>query len=165
MVHAGLEKFLYSIWQCVRNKEHDRLVSFLETEERNFYRGKSAASSDVVHDYLHLKFPFSDGNKCSHDSAAICGFTLLHLAAAVGSLHSTSLLLERGCDPNVSDCQNRTPLYYAAESGYLTVCITLLEKGADINLLDCSVRRPFEYFPQGAFSAFASLLIDFSCSS
>jgi hemoglobin len=68
------------------------------------------------------------------------GRTLLHQAAAVGSLTTVELLLSLGVDPNTPDSGRHTPLYCvgnecAFESGGKVVR-ALVQGGADVNARD-----------------------------
>jgi ankyrin repeat protein len=68
--------------------------------------------------------------------------TPLHLAARLGYIAGTSLLLEHGTDFSCIDEVGQTPLYAAARSGRLETMRLLLEKGADMNVKDASGWTP-----------------------
>jgi truncated hemoglobin YjbI len=68
------------------------------------------------------------------------GRTLLHQAAAAGSLTTVELLLRLGADPNAPDGGGHTPLYCVgnecAAEGAGKVVRTLVQGGADVNAHD-----------------------------
>jgi truncated hemoglobin YjbI len=68
------------------------------------------------------------------------GRTLLHEAAAAGSLRIVELLLSLGADANVADTGGHTPLYCLANEcaveGAGSVVRALVERGADVNASD-----------------------------
>ncbi|KAI3425195.1 hypothetical protein D9Q98_008964 [Chlorella vulgaris] len=65
------------------------------------------------------------------------GYSLLHLAAGVGSLASVTFLLECGADPNERDNREGvTPLHSAALGACVRCVKALLEAGADPGLED-----------------------------
>ena len=63
------------------------------------------------------------------------GETALHRAAGNDHLEIVQLLLQRGADPNASDCDMHTPLMNAQS---LECVDLLLNAGADINAFDCT---------------------------
>ena len=68
------------------------------------------------------------------------GRTLLHEAAAAGSLDTVQLLLSLGADPNSKDAGGHTPLYSLANEGNVTgagqVARVLVQAGADVDAHD-----------------------------
>jgi hypothetical protein len=72
------------------------------------------------------------------------GRTLLHEAAAAGSLTMVELLLRLGADPNAPDGGDHTPLYClgneCAVEGAGKVVRTLVQGGADVNAQDGAKR-------------------------
>jgi hypothetical protein len=61
------------------------------------------------------------------------GTTVLHLAIEGGRIKLMKLLLERGCDVNVTDLDGCTPLWVACESGRMDMVKVIVEHGADIH--------------------------------
>jgi ankyrin repeat protein len=72
------------------------------------------------------------------------GRTLLHEAAAAGSLSVTELLLTAGAEPDARDFGGHTPLYCLANEceakGSGSVVHTLVRAGADVNARDIAKR-------------------------
>ena len=51
----------------------------------------------------------------------------LHIAARNGQYAICKLLLDRGADPKVEDCNGETPFFHAAAAGHLSVCKLLAQ--------------------------------------
>jgi hypothetical protein len=87
-------------------------------------------------DYVHSKLT-ADPTLAKERHA---GRTLLHDAAAAGSLGTVELLLNLGADPNVLDGGRHTPLYSVgnecAVKGAASVIRALVKAGADVNVGD-----------------------------
>jgi ankyrin repeat protein len=63
-------------------------------------------------------------------------FTLLHMAVARNYPEIAELLLEKGADPNIKDCEGNTPLHFAAEENNLSLLKLLSKKGGNINAVN-----------------------------
>jgi ankyrin repeat protein len=61
------------------------------------------------------------------------GKSTLHLAIEAGRLKLVKLLLERGCDANVTDLQGYTPLCSACKIGRLDMVKMMVGHGADVH--------------------------------
>lgn len=59
------------------------------------------------------------------------GACLIHLAAGLGDVSTTRLLLSKGADPNCRDTKGLTPLHYCASSNKLMPAQLLIDHGAD----------------------------------
>ena len=66
--------------------------------------------------------------QCTHNH----NFTPLILAAKVGSLAATNILLEYGADPNLSEADSWTPLMFASVRDKVSIVDRLLRAGADV---------------------------------
>lgn len=69
----------------------------------------------------------------------------LAMAALIGSVGITRLLLDYGTNVNTLDECHRTPLSYAAEIGHLTCIRMLIDAGADVNMVDERENPPLHY--------------------
>lgn len=58
------------------------------------------------------------------------GFCVLHCAARRGDLGAVRLLINRGCDVNIPDQDDYTPLMLAAKEGHTSMCELLISSGA-----------------------------------
>ena len=59
------------------------------------------------------------------------GYVALHMAVARGSVEGVIALLEEGADPNLTNSNERTPLYEAVTRGRVDLAEELLRAGAD----------------------------------
>jgi len=64
--------------------------------------------------------------------------SMLHVAAAMGSLEATNILISHKADVNAKDKFRRTPLFLAARNGFADIVTKLQESGADIHMEDSS---------------------------
>ena len=62
------------------------------------------------------------------------GFTALHAATACGDLDVTRLLIEAGCNVNVTSLFGRTPLMTVAQNGYTSILKELIAAGCNVDL-------------------------------
>ena len=67
-------------------------------------------------------------------------FTALHFATLYGNVEITKALLENGCQVNISNVDNETPLHYGVNSPEITSL--LLQFGAKINVQDYDGETP-----------------------
>ncbi|KAJ5346977.1 uncharacterized protein N7506_000230 [Penicillium brevicompactum] len=91
------------------------------------------------------------------------GLTPLSLAAQMGSVELTKLLLERGGSANSEDLYGKCPLHYAAEAYFgiiHKVVALLIQNGANVNSRDNSGHTPLHSVvaKEGAWEAVAELL-------
>ena len=70
------------------------------------------------------------------------GNSPLHIAAAIGSLPITKLLLSGGADINATNAELNTPLLAAVQNGRDDVSIFLIKNGADLKKPDVSGDTP-----------------------
>lgn len=70
------------------------------------------------------------------------GNSPLHIAAALGSLPITELLLSEGADINATNTELNTPLHAAIQNGRDEVSIFLIKNGADLNKHNASGYTP-----------------------
>ena len=67
----------------------------------------------------------------------------LHLAAIRGNIAIMRLLIKAGCDKNIKDFDENTPLHYTSEYGNVD-CIIYLIKEA---MVDTNIKNKFGYQP------------------
>ena len=80
-----------------------------------------------------------DVGRCSDD----LGESLLHVAAAAGSVACCAALLDRGAQCSTIDATRGTPLHTASDEGCTDVIVLLLERGkADVNCVDMYGNTP-----------------------
>ncbi len=75
--------------------------------------------------------------------------TLLHMAAASGSLKTLQYLLDHGQEIDFGDIQGNTPLHFAALNGYTKGVEFLLEHGADKSLENKWGQAPWQVASTG----------------
>lgn len=103
---------------------------------------KVAAESDDIQFARQLLDMGADVNRDS------IGETALHTAAKRDHLEIVSLLLQRGANPDASDCDMYTPLMYAES----LECINLLlAAGADIHAFDCAGAEVVRHYEDPEF--------------
>lgn len=70
------------------------------------------------------------------------GLTLLHVLCMNNNYSLTKDLLSAGANPNIQDCDGKTPLYYAYSNDLVNV---LMENKADPNIRDKRGKTPLHY--------------------
>ena len=76
------------------------------------------------------------------DGRSQSGFTMLHYAAKDNKPDIIEFLVNSGCDINLGDDEEQTPLHKAAIFGGIESIQLLLEKGADVNKVDNNGHTP-----------------------
>jgi ankyrin repeat protein len=84
----------------------------------------------------------------------------LHVAAQVGSLPLTQLLLDFKARPNVKNRHKHTPLHHAIEKGHGEVARLLLEAGADLALLQEPKFAPLHGWLEGGNETAVLLMVE-----
>lgn len=100
--------------------------------------------ADVVFG-LSLALPGADGS--------------LHVAAHIGSMGFTRLLLSMGVDVDAADAQGATALHYAAACGHAGVLGELLSAAADVGAQDHQQQTPLHYAASGSSAEAVCLLL------
>lgn len=92
--------------------------------------------------------------------ALVSGQSALH--AAISSIESTKLLLDRGVNVNFADGDGYTALHYAAMRGYHEIAQLLLANGAAIDALSHKLRTPLHLATGSGYATehLVSLLLD-----
>jgi len=90
--------------------------------------------------------------------------SILHTLAYHDMLDACNLLLRYGADPNISNCNDETPLFWAVRMNCFHVVMTLLENGADTNVLDKSGSSPLHYACCHAVPEVIPLLLSYHCN-
>ncbi|XP_065070350.1 uncharacterized protein LOC135695275 isoform X1 [Rhopilema esculentum] len=99
-----------------------------------------AASCIESGNYRQLEILIDSG--LAINSKDINEFSLLHHAAVRNQVEITTLLLERGADPNCEGPSDQTPLHCAAGQGNRAIAKVLLEFGANVRAKDRLFRTP-----------------------
>jgi truncated hemoglobin YjbI len=125
---------------AIRSGDAERAIALAETCERTVLTGVLALMIGSGHSVLldHVQ------ERLTRDPALIreryAGRTLLHTAAAQGSLTIVELLLHLGADPNAADGGGHTPLYSVGNeckvSGCGKVVHALVRAGANVDARD-----------------------------
>ena len=72
-------------------------------------------------------------------------FTALHVAAQMGDLEVTELLLSKGATLKSTDKESPSPLHASAGRGHVDVMKKLLSKGADVEDTDDNLDTPLHW--------------------
>ncbi|CAH0038071.1 unnamed protein product [Clonostachys solani] len=107
---------------CDDNTGSNFIITFLQND------GQVEASGQVL--LVPEAMPESNGIMNNRDEHPR-NLTGLHLAAFFGITPAVASLLKSGCDPNIVDAYNRTPIWYAARKGHIASAKLLLSAGAD----------------------------------
>ena len=86
--------------------------------------------------------------------------SLLHIAAAVGSVRTVDWVLERGGSTEVLDFVDATPLWVACQKGNLGVVKQLVEAGADAGVKDVEFQGLLHAVCEGGDADVARYLLD-----
>lgn len=113
--HGHVEAFRVLVYAGANvklcNKSGDTAISISELHQNR----------DLFEKVL-LEFALEKGNNG--------GFCVLHCAARRGDLGAVRLLISRGCDVNIPDEDDYTPLMLAAKEGHSSMCELLISSGA-----------------------------------
>jgi ankyrin repeat protein len=99
-------------------KQFVALLQKPDPDDRSEWRTHEDTFSDFLADISNCKFDLNrnhvlfDLNGQEYSGPALC------VAAMYGSSLNVELLFIAGCNPNVGDCQNMTPLHWAAQNGH-----------------------------------------------
>jgi ankyrin repeat protein len=87
------------------------------------------------------------------------------LAAQVGAEEIAKILLDAGCDPNLSDNEKLTALHYASENGHTKLCELMLARNAAADCKDhAGNMRMFKKSLHYYFPSFTNLFVSCSCT-
>ena len=89
------------------------------------------------------------------------GRTALLMAAALGYVEHSTLLLDHHANIEISDSSSTTPLIIAAAEGHLKIFQLLLDRGANINAKDEKGRDSLSYAAHNGFEEVVKLLLAF----
>ncbi|KAK7573953.1 hypothetical protein V9T40_011144 [Parthenolecanium corni] len=102
-----------------------------------------AASQPQYKECLELLLDYSNSICLNINAQTRNGETALHIACQYGCADSTSLLLQKGCNPyKVTSRSNNSALHIAAANGYSKIVEYLVEYPENINKRDCSGLTP-----------------------
>jgi ankyrin repeat protein len=83
----------------------------------------------------------------------------LNMAARIGSMEITNLLLGYGADPMAKGSKGKTPLHDAARKGHVVLAQLYLDKGIAIGVQDEEGARPLDEAAAGGHIAMIRLLV------
>ncbi|XP_054550834.1 ankyrin repeat domain-containing protein 26-like isoform X3 [Talpa occidentalis] len=95
----------------------------------------------------------------SFSLSASSSWTALHLACANGHREVVTLLVERKCQLNLCDSENRTALMKAVQCQQEECAAILLEHGADPDLVDMDGNTALHYAVRGQNAAIIAKLL------
>mmetsp|Transcript_4703 Transcript_4703/g.9844 ORF Transcript_4703/g.9844 Transcript_4703/m.9844 type:complete len:354 (-) Transcript_4703:66-1127(-) len=109
------------------------LLGLWPDQEQVEKRDVMVSEGDVEENYRHVIDAFKQGVLDVHARSRENNWSLLHLAAAAGSVIATSVLVLGGA--NVEEVENLlcTPLFRAIENLQENTAVYLIEKGSDVN--------------------------------
>ncbi|KAF3071792.1 Ankyrin-1 [Trichoderma lentiforme] len=85
----------------------------------------------------------------------------LHVAACLGLSDVVAELINKGCDPDVRDKRNRSPLWWAAYNGHAGIVELLLERNVDTEVKDTfDYRTPLKLAAKRGSVSVVRLLLD-----
>lgn len=85
----------------------------------------------------------------------------LHVAACLGLSSIVAELINKGCDPDVRDKRNRSPLWWAVYNGHAGIVELLLEQNVDTEVKDTfSYRTPLKLAAERGLVSVVRLLLD-----
>jgi len=82
----------------------------------------------------------------------------LHWAASFGSVKVATVLLEHGCDPNITNETGQTALHLACKGKHADVIELLLSEGARVDMADAEGKLPIDVLPAEAKPGLKELL-------
>ncbi|XP_046354230.2 poly [ADP-ribose] polymerase tankyrase-2-like [Haliotis rufescens] len=97
---------------------------------------------DMAHLFLSLGVKISRISKPTISSnCCILNWPIIQ-ACCSGSAKLVQLLIDGGCDVNVTDDEGNTALHHACEHEHVSVARVLIEAGANVNKLNCEYASP-----------------------
>ena len=147
------------------------LFNYVKDDLKIFYKLLNKRTNNIFHIaakankfyplifyYERIKHLFPSSNPL--DIANHLGFTPLHYACHYSHKHFADILLDLGCQVNVKDKHDETPLHYAVASGNFSLVKKLLLHGADRNSLNDKQQKPIDSAYKFKYTSIINLLND-----
>jgi len=90
---------------------------------------------------------------------SVAADSTLHWAASFGGLNVATVLLANGCNVNIINGEDQTPLHLACKGKHYELIRLLLDEGADTTKFDRAGKIPGEYLTAGSNPAIEELLL------
>lgn len=134
-----------SIFDDILDKANENTMSVL-VKNADFDQMEDLLRNDGNRDIL-LCHPLCSCNKCEslmENQATVNekGQNLLHIAVLYNKVDVVEFLIEKGCNVNVVDHANDTPLHSAAKKGYQNILLYLLQNGAKADATNADGNTP-----------------------
>ncbi|KAL7789629.1 ankyrin repeat-containing domain protein [Trichoderma afarasin] len=137
-----------------RGLEVQRVMHFLDKREKSALWHDSLMQIDLARTHLSA----SSTDELLQISEHVVE---LHVAACLGLSDVVAELIKMGCDPDVRDKRNRSPLWWAAYNGHAGIVELLLEQKVDIEVKDTfSYRTPLKLAAKRGLVSIVGLLLD-----
>lgn len=171
-----VEKYYKSPGSISDTTQHNSLLTYASLHWPDHFRhifSSPEARSELSREFFRPKTPIREDWwrfywEREQYGGAPPAFTLLHLAAFLGNLEWTKILLKRHSGDDLSfhrpisqvDSDGRTPLFWAAARGHREVTELLLNHGARINAKDQSKLSALHIAITGVHKEVVALLLE-----
>ncbi|KAF9153345.1 hypothetical protein BG015_003626 [Linnemannia schmuckeri] len=145
-IHTAALEGQFGLVKQLLEQDKTALISKDEDERQPLHWAVSGKRLDIV-EYLIQQ-------------GAPSGWTPLHIAASVGNVEITTLLLSKDANVNTKTETGTTPLHYASSKNHLDVARILLDKGADPKLDDDNKQTPLHRAAVRGYTPLTKLLIE-----
>jgi len=158
-VHVELIGFVRTVLELAVFKGHANVVKLLLENGAEVEEG---ALREAVKrgDRTILQYLLDHGADLTHRYDDYDERTILHQAAAEGSLDMVKRLIDKGVDIDARDIKDWSSLHLAAVCGHQTVVQVLLDAGADINAKTCLHSTPLYVATDAKQTAVVQTLLD-----
>lgn len=134
--------------------EVQKVVHFLDNRTKSNLWHASLMQIDLA----HSSFSVTTKDYLPHNSEEVVE---MHVAACLGLSDVVAELIKMGCDPDVRDKRNRSPLWWAAWGGHSAIVELLLEQNVDTEAKDTFYyRTPLKLAAKQGQVSIVRLLLD-----